>query len=122
MCIIAGHGQEPVRRVAAKFQPHIGALVGRPEVPPPVQRLAGTPIKALRPLQSVSLLCGGGHSTEFPLLLGSASIVSNSVIDLQERTYCIIVHIHFVGAPVVVALSLEKGRTFQRMQVKFFED
>jgi hypothetical protein len=88
----------------------------RPGIPPAAQRFAGQnpQIKALPSLESAFLLCGGGHSTEFPLLLGSASIVSNSVIDLQDKTYCIIVHIHFVGAPAVVALSLEKGRTSLR--------
>jgi hypothetical protein len=117
MCIIAGHAKTRKQRGdTAKFQPHVATLVGVPGFRRRRNVLPGKipQIKARPSLESAFLLCGGGHSTEFPLLLGSASIVSNSVIDLQDKTYCIIVHIHFVGAPAVVALSLEKGRTSLR--------
>lgn len=51
---------------------------------------------------------------QFPLLLeGRLAVAFISVVDLPERTYCIIVHIHFAEALGLMALSLEKGRTYQ---------
>ena len=63
------------------------------------------------------LLCGGGHITEFPLLLKRLAMVFKSVNDLLERTYCIIERIHFAGPSAArtgytVAASLEKTRTY----------
>jgi hypothetical protein len=71
------------------------------------------PTKSLRAFGTAKILRAAKIILKFPKTLFARLIQWRAnVIDLPEQTYCIIDRIHFGGASAVVALPLEKGRTY----------
>ena len=98
------------RRGRKKKNPHTSAPTTGPAILSTGQGITKpSPPKSLQVL--FFFLCGGGHITEFPLLLQrpESSWCCMASMTLQERIYCTIDRIHFAGASDKVGMTIQSG-------------